>query len=150
ISSTPLAGCNHRPAAVDRSSADAATATSPTFCATGPVPGRGNKNQARAANCKASGTMHQICEAGEMIVRPITGSLGGSVAPGGSIGRLLLIGLAVVDVAVGMRRRAIALLHAALGGIPAPVCPVVGIRFEDVIHIARVDFATRDLAEEME
>src|SRR6185312_3634330 len=72
------------------------------------------------------------------------------VAPGASTWRLLSIGLAVVDVAVGVRRRAIALLHAALVGIPAPVYPVVWIRFEDVIHIARVDFATRDLAEEME
>ena len=72
------------------------------------------------------------------------------VAPGALTWRLLSIGLAVVDVAVGKRRRAIALLHAALVGIPAPVYPVVGIRFEDVIHIAGVDWATRDLAEESE
>src|SRR5262249_38072220 len=44
--------------ALDRSNADAATATSPTFCATGRVSDRGNKNQTRAASCKAIGTMN--------------------------------------------------------------------------------------------
>jgi hypothetical protein len=70
------------------------------------------------------------------------------VAPDASTSRLLSIGLTVVDVAVGKRRQAIALLHAPLVGIPAPVCQVSGLDLR-MSSILPALGATCDLLEEL-